>query len=313
MLINEHSSAMSEAGTRSVATGSLRIAVGIATAGRAKVLADTLDHISRQTRQPDEILVCPADPGDVDCDRIAEAGMRIQIVAGERGLPSQRNALMSSSSADIMVFLDDDFLMASDFLAEVAALMETRREVVVATGHVLADGILTRGLEYDEAVAIIDASGPNMGGQVRETYNAYGCNMVIRLEPVRAVGLRFDERLPLYAWQEDLDFSRQLAPYGLIVHAPRLRGVHLGTKRAGRSPGRRLGYSQIVNPVYLAKKGTMEWRRCGRQILRNVLANTVHSLRPEPWVDRRGRLLGNLIGVLDVARGISEPERTIRF
>ena len=313
MLINKKFEEMFEIDAVPVKPGSLRIAVAIATAGRAAVLADTLNHISLQARRPEEILVCPADSRDVDIDRLADRGISIRIVDGKRGLPSQRNALMASSSADIMVFLDDDFLMAPDFLVEVASLMGARPEVVVATGHVLADGILTRGLEYEEAVAIIDGAGPNVGGDAHETYNAYGCNMVIRLRPVRDFGLGFDERLPLYAWQEDLDFSRQLAPYGVIVCAPRLRGVHLGTKRAGRSPGRRLGYSQIVNPIYLARKGTMNWKRCGRQIVRNVLANTFRSINPEPWVDRRGRLLGNLIGFRDVARGISEPERALRF
>jgi hypothetical protein len=36
-----------------------------------------------------------------------------------------------------------------------------------------------------------------------------------------------------------------------------LRGVHLGTKRSERSPGKRLGYSQIANPVYIARKETI--------------------------------------------------------
>ncbi len=313
MPLSELPSEVAKTNKETISTSSFHIAIAIATAGRPAVLADTLDHLLRQTRQADEILVCPAEQSDVDLDRIAERGMRVRVVKGERGLPSQRNALIAASSADILVFLDDDFLLAPDFLLEVESLMGARPDVVVATGHVLADGILTRGLDYDEAIGIIDEAGPNVGGEAHDTYNAYGCNMVIRLQPVRSLDLRFDERLPLYAWQEDLDFSRQLAPFGRVVQAPRLRGVHLGTKRAGRSPGRRLGYSQIVNPIYLAKKGTMDWKRCGRQIVRNVSANTLYSFKPEPWVDRRGRLLGNLIGLFDVARGINEPERAIQF
>ncbi len=54
-----------------------------------------------------------------------------------------------------------------------------------------------------------------------------------------------------------LDFSRLVARYGQVVSAKQLEGVHLGTK-VGRSPGVRLGYSQIANPVYLMRKRTAE-------------------------------------------------------
>ncbi|MCO6405602.1 glycosyltransferase family 2 protein [Aurantimonas endophytica] len=291
---------------------SLRLCVAIATAGRPEVLADTLEHLSGQSRMPDQVLVCPAQASDVDLHRVSSLPFDVQIVAGGRGLPLQRNALIAASDADIMVFIDDDFLLAPDFLQEAEALMRGNPDVVVATGHVLADGILTQGLDFEEAVRIIDAAGPNRGGEWHRTYNAYGCNMIVRLQAVRDHSVKFDERLPLYAWQEDLDFSRQLAVYGEIVRSPRLRGVHLGTKRSGRSPGRRLGYSQVVNPVYLARKGTMAWSRCFRQIGRNITANCARAIRPESWVDRRGRLLGNLIGLFDLLRGVCEPERAVR-
>ena len=48
----------------------------------------------------------------------------------------------------------------------------------------------------------------------RPTFSGYGCNMAVRLAPMREHGLRFDERLPLYGWQEDVDLSRRLAAFG---------------------------------------------------------------------------------------------------
>uniref|UniRef100_UPI00195349D0 glycosyltransferase family 2 protein n=1 Tax=Escherichia coli TaxID=562 RepID=UPI00195349D0 len=64
----------------------------------------------------------------------------------------------------------------------------------------------------------------------------YGCNMTVRLSVIHAHGIRFDEDLPLYAWLEDVDLSRRMAPYGRIVGSATMRGVHLGSKR-GRSSG----------------------------------------------------------------------------
>ena len=69
-------------------------------------------------------------------------------------------------------------------------------------------------------------------------------------------GVRFDENLPLYGWAEDVDFCRQLATYGRIVENARTTGVHLGSN-SGRTSGVCFGYSQIANPLYLWRKGTL--------------------------------------------------------
>jgi hypothetical protein len=88
------------------------------------------------------------------------------------------------------------------------------------------------------------------------------------------------------------------------------RGVHLGMK-SGRQSGLRLGYSQIANPVYLVRKGSFAWRRAMGQIGRNIAMNVALSLRPEPYVDRRGRLRGNVIAIRDLARGRLHPRRIL--
>lgn len=289
------------------------VVIAIATAGRAEVLADTLDHLAQQTVRPDAVLVCPASNSDFDRVRASGCQPSVYLVRGPVGLPAQRNALMAATDADIMIFLDDDFLPAPDFVEEVRRLFAEDHSIVVATGLVLVDGILGAGMGFEEGRRVVDAAGANLGGQPSDIYNAYGCNMVIRLAPVREHGLRFDEALPLYAWQEDVDFSRQMAPYGRIVWSPRLRGVHLGTKRSGRSPGKRLGYAQIANPVYLSRKGTLSWEHSLRQIARNVAANAARSLNPEPWTDHRGRLRGNLLALAHLLTGRLSPDHILKL
>jgi GT2 family glycosyltransferase len=146
---------------------------------------------------------------------------------------------------------------------------------------------------------------------IAPTFNGYGCNMALRLDVVRAHALRFDERLPLYAWYEDIDLCRRLASHGgEIVEVAAASGVHLGVKH-GRTSGKRLGYSQVVNPLYLWRKGSYPLDRALRSIGRHLLINGVRSLRPEPWVDRRGRLVGNSLALLDIMRGRAVPERIL--
>ncbi len=132
--------------------------------------------------------------------------------------------------------------------------------------------------------------------------------MAVRLTPVHAHGLRFDENLPLYGWLEDVDFSRRVAPYGRIVKNWRMKGVHLGNKR-GRTSGVRLGYSQVANPIYLLSKGTVSLNFAFIQLSRNLLANFAKVIRPEPWVDRHGRVFGNVLGFFDLVRGRLHPTR----
>jgi GT2 family glycosyltransferase len=134
--------------------------------------------------------------------------------------------------------------------------------------------------------------------------------MAMRTSIVRKLGVRFDERLALYGWYEDIDFTRRLASHGKIVQVVAARGVHLGVK-LGRTSGRQLGYSQVINCVYLAHKGSYPWDAAFRSISRHLLVNFVRSFWPEAWVDRRGRLAGNLMAIWDVCRGIMAPERVL--
>lgn len=290
-------------------TENIKVAIGIATAGRAHIVAETIEYLMTLDEKPDELLICPASEKDIDQEKLLKTMIDCKIVSGPRGLPAQRNVLMRESISDVMIFLDDDYLPASDFVTQARELFVSNHSIVVATGNVLADGILTQGLTFEEAKKILSQSSPINGGSISNTYNAYGCNMLIRLDVAKRNNVQFDEGLPLYGWLEDLDFSRRLKPYGEIVRSMSLRGVHLGTKKAGRSPGKQLGYSQIANPIYLIRKGSMSWPRAVRLMSKNVIANTVKSFKPEPWVDRTGRLKGNLLAFRELLTGKLDPKR----
>lgn len=291
---------------------SLRIAVAYATTGRRETLTDTLEALLQQRRMPDAVGICPGKPEDVDREALSAFGLGIRYAKAPIGLCAQRNALLDLlEDADVILFLDDDFIMAPNYLAECEALFLEHANVVMATGHVIADGILGPGLSLAEANTALAADTPTLASASHvPVYNGYGCNMALRRATAHAKGIRFDEALPSYGWLEDVDFSRRLAPYGDIVISSLCRGVHMGTKR-GRSPGVRLGYSQISNPYYMWRKGSLTGRRAAAQVGRNMLANLAGLLRPQPWVDRRGRARGNLAGLRDVLGRRSHPQRAM--
>ena len=289
----------------------LRIVVAIATTGRATVLFETLRDLRDQDRAADAIVICPADPADVDRDAVATLSLPVKYVVGSRGASAQRNAILREvPDADIVMVLDDDFAMARDYLAEVERLFSAHPDVVIATGTLLADDVYGPGLSLEQTAALLAASRAPTVEATSEVFNGYGCNMAVRWSRVAREGIAFDERLPLYSWAEDVDFSRQAARFGRIVKSNRLRGVHRAVKN-GRTKGTRFGYSQVANQLYLARKGTITGKLALHYGARNVLANLRRVFRPEPFVDRRGRLLGNWLGLVDIVRGRSRPERIL--
>lgn len=290
----------------------MRIAVGIATAGRPQLLQVALAELTGQRRQPDLVVVCAPSAEDVGP---LPQGTAPEVVIGPRGLTRQRNAILDRAREfDVVVFFDDDFLAEESYLAAVERAFTEHPDVALATGRIIADGIIGPGLSLHEARWALSLAAP-IGPHPDELLpvdSGYGCNMAVRMAAVERLGCRFDERLPLYGWLEDVDFSRRLASCGRIVGVPGACGVHLGIKH-GRQSGQRLGYSQIANPIYLSRKGTCPWRRSLRLMTRNVTANLLRSLKPEPYVDRLGRVAGNLRAFKDLFAGRLAPERILEL
>lgn len=287
----------------------LSIAVGLATAGRPELLKFSIQVLQNQSRPPDAVLVCA--PTDADVGMLPRDLEGLRVSLGPRGLTQQRNEILRHASQfDVIVFFDDDFLCDRSYIAVIEEVFAGHPDVVMSTGSLIADGILGPGIAVEDALAALDAlsSTELRSGTLTDVYSGYGCNMAVRLEPVRANELSFDERLPLYGWLEDLDFSRQIAPFGRVVHLADAYGVHLGIK-SGRQPGICLGYSQVANPIYLCRKGTCSWRTALGLMSRNMAANLVKSFWSEPHIDRFGRLSGNLKALYDLALRRLDPLR----
>ncbi len=288
----------------------LEVAVIIASTGRPANLATALRHFSSQSQSPAAILLSVASREDLPPDLDAYPG--VSHVIGPKGLPAQRNTGLRNlgADADIVAFFDDDYIPSRRCIEHVASFFAAHPDVAGANGLLLADGINTSGIATAQAEELISrhdsaTSAPDMSIR-RDLKGLYGCNMTYRRRMIE--GIWFDERLKLYGWQEDIDFAAQLLGRGRLVQTHAFAGVHQGVK-GGRASGVRLGYSQIINPLYLADKGTMRTGFALRIIIGNLLANHARVLNPEPWVDRAGRVRGNWLGLFDALRGRLTPER----
>jgi GT2 family glycosyltransferase len=286
----------------------MRIAVAVATRGRGEMLVHLLNRLKAQTRPPDLVCISGVEECDVTAARAA-VGLPLSIVFGPPGLTAQRNTAVRAVAdrADAIVFFDDDFLPARRWLECAEEIFLRQPEVVGINGKILADGALSTGIELAAAERLLDDHDSHSGasgGEALPTPSLYGCNMAYRATVFGQ--LSFDEDLPLYGWLEDLDFSCRAGAFGALLWSNALCGVHLGLK-SGKTSGVRFGVSQIVNPVYLWRKGTLGAAHAARLLFVPLAKNLVKAISPEPYIDRRGRLRGNLLGIVYLLCGQIDP------
>jgi hypothetical protein len=302
--------------------------VVIATKGRPVETKVLIDYLQAQTLQPTLAVIVGTEECDVEglADHLwSRSGTSTIVISPKVGLTTQRNYgldylalgghFQSSGRSIFCAFFDDDFRPARDWL-ERAAERFKRGDIVGLTGQILADGARTSGLAEAQAELYLDgrspaqphwASGPNE----RETGSVYGCNMAFTDLVVGQT--RFDENLALYGWQEDRDYTNMAKKLGRVIYFPACRGVHLGANSGGRASGLKFGYSQIANPLYLMRKGTMGRKIGWKFMARNAASNLYHSVVAHPRTDYRGRLRGNVLALIDEIFSRSDPRRILNL
>jgi len=299
----------------------------VATKGRARETYILLDYLARQTLMPSHVIVVGSEPSDIQGldDHPLTAEGQVSLLLARASATIQRNAGLDALLPHVdnlapndwlVAFFDDDFRPAPSWLENAAKAMQDWRELVGLTGHVLADGIKTeRGVpEQDVQHYLSGARQPephwSNASEIQVLQGLYGCNMAFR--GLVAGSTRFDENLPLYGWQEDYDFANRTRKFGVVALIPVCKGVHMGAS-SGRTSGVRFGYSQISNPIYLARKGTMSWRTAVTLMAKNVLSNLLKTLTGVRIKDFPGRLRGNLRGCLHLLSGRLDPMHVLEI
>jgi hypothetical protein len=300
----------------------------VATKGRPAETAILLDYLADQEVRPDGVYVvgtCAADLPDVTGHPLHDYARVVLLVGKTAGSTFQRNdgieallrarAAVNCSERWFACFFDDDFRPHRAWLRQCEALFTELPTAIGMTGQVLADGVKTGGIDERDALRFLSGElAPQehwaSGSERKEIRCAYGCNMAFVDRVIERC--RFDTALPLYGWQEDYDFTACAKAFGPAVYEPGCLGVHLGVSR-GRTSGVRFGYSQIANPLYLARKQTMARGRACSFISRHIASNLYHSFQANARFDYRGRLKGNCLAFFDIVRGTIDPARILEL
>jgi glycosyltransferase involved in cell wall biosynthesis len=271
-------------------------------------MAQLLQLLAAQTLRPSVVIVSATGRTDVESDLATR--LNVEYIFGPAGTCIQRNRGLEQirSACDIVIFFDDDFAPCPHWIERCAHIFRADESVVGTTGVLLRDGAQLDEVSWEEAMRLIGTSFPaeTATNAATECKDLYGCNMAYRMSAIGESS--FDERLVLYGWMEDADFSRTVGRKGRLMRCGAMVGVHLGIK-SGRMSGKRYGYSQVVNPWYLHRKGTLSVGEACSKSLLPLLMNAAKTIRPEKHIDRLGRFGGNIIGIGHLLTGHCRPEQ----
>src|SRR5271154_1584256 len=244
----------------------MKLGLVIASHGRPTDLQQALAIVMSQRRIPDHIVISAVHAADIP--QICQDLANVRKIFGSAGLTCQRNRGISCliDTVDLIAFIDDDFIVGDDYFLNMERIFLQDDSVVGLNAEIIADGANSSGFTFDEGLRLAEQyRRPMKVPAIREIRGRYadGCNGIIACRAASLGSLRFDERLPLYGWQEDLDFCAALRRSGRIVKTNDVWGVHLGIKR-GKGSDLRLGYAQIINPAYIVRKGNMSFAHAFR-------------------------------------------------
>ena len=203
-----------------------RVGVVVATKARPQALGELLRLLEYQSRLPSLVVISATGAEDVQLP--LPTALNIECVYGSPGLTAQRNRGLAQikGRAEVAVFFDDDFAPAENWLEQCARLFCVEPRIAGASGIVLRDGVRASpfpGRKRGCCWRVAGQSPPS----VAPIPDLYGCNMAFRISAIDE--MQFDERLVLYGWLEDKDFSRSAARQGGLVRCSLLVGVAPGT------------------------------------------------------------------------------------
>jgi hypothetical protein len=255
--------------------------------------------VLRQTVAPHQVIVSAVDLADWGENAVDS---RVQIILGDKGLTRQRNRGIAALDAkcEIVTMLDDDVELPEDYFEAVHRLFTKRPDVALCFGAVRD----APGASREDARQIITRWPPS--DEFKEGAYGLGCSMNIRRKVLDHIN--FDERLPLYGWLEDADFAARARPFGLQGVYNACRTVHLLEQKM-RLSGVRFGYSQVMNPYYLWRKGSIPFKEVlMSHWFKGMASNLLGAIRRDPSIDRWGRLRGSVLAIWFIVLGRVEPE-----
>ena len=268
---------------------SLKLSIVIPTKNRASELRTLLRGLVRQTTLPDEINVVD-DSNNAETKELIKQeqadflgkGIRLKYLRGDqkkKSISAARNIGTANSTGDIVCFLDDDVVLADDFLQEILRIYETYPDAKGVQGYItnFAPSRSTFSHALDRTLFCLPRlyCRPNTCNAFPFVY-PFPVTRVIECE--WAIGadssyvkevlkeFEFDESFVGYSLCEDIDLSYRIQKRypGSVYMTPSARLVHKQS-RAARISDERFAYILAAYPIYFFYKNIKQ------SVLNNII------------------------------------------
>jgi len=268
---------------------SLKLSIVIPTKNRVNELRELLQVLIRQTTLPNEISVVD-DSNNGEAMKLVEQkqgdfsskGILLKYLRGDqkkKSISAARNIGTANSTGDIICFLDDDVILADNFLLEILRVYETHPEAKGVQGYITnfapSHSAFSHALDKVLFCFLRLYCEPNKCKAFPFIY-PYPVTRLIECE--WAIGadssyrkdvledFEFDENFTGYSLCEDIDLSYRIQERyaGSVYMTPSARVVHKQS-RAARISDKRFAYTMAAYPVYFFHKNIRQ------TVLNNVI------------------------------------------
>jgi len=280
------------------------ISVIIPTYNRKDSLMRTLDSLSRQTYSAERFEVIVVDDGGSDgTDQLTKTTYPFRLLHCRQinqGSAAARNHGAQQSHGDVLVFIDDDMTLRSEYLAEIAG---KTLPGTIAMGlwqpyeppypshfsRAIAQQVATQAAHAlrDEEVSYTECTSNNLAVHRTDFMRVGMWQDVLGDGPTLWGDVEFGYR----AWRKGCRFVR-VADARLIHRDQHSADLAAASKRAYQ-------VSRIVQPLFalhpeikellpmIRDKGPIEWRQNPPTLILRKLARQVVSSRPAMWIMER--------------------------
>jgi len=221
----------------------LTTSVIVATKDRFENVISCLESVQKQTVLPETFVVVDASKKNglqqLLIDRTKGNSLELIYIKAKPGLTYQRNLGIASNRNELVLFLDDDVILAENYLKQMKQIFSVDKENKIGG----VTGFITNTSDYhlfskivrkifclsEQKKGEVKKSGANNGisSEIKKQIEVdwlSGCNQMYRAEVFQ--NELFDESLKGYCYMEDVDFSFRVGKRYKLLFNPQAKCVH---------------------------------------------------------------------------------------